>query len=546
MNTRVNRHGSISIEREYPPPPVDDNDTWNLQPSNLNPTNYSTPPAVGLEALRNSGASFAQRQLELDSELERLSQQLLEATPPNKPFSNPDPNLLGFPYTTTATPSSQQLVQHQSIGRLLQQSSQRHYNWRSPGYLELDDTQNQPQSQPQSQPSLNAFPSSNTTNTNTNNNNNISTRVSRQGSIVIERSTATLPSPNLIRRSPGLKPISMSAAPAKLDLAAQRAIALRSPGLRPVAPDSAAPPAFALDGPTEAVRRPSTTASWTLGTEPPPPPPPSQPTVNNISTRISRRGSIIIERHPNPPTAHYPPQPTPAPSQDAWGALQQEHENVVHQLQTQIAQLHTKCMQLKQDNGDVLNELNIVRTRSTHLMSQVSENEARHTQEQEQDVARRREVEQVFHLLRAKDNELVLLRDQQDRTMNLLNTCTQQRDLLVNDNRMLRNELDNLLKRFNYDGGGGGGGGPHDGGTGVRVDLPRVREEKTWVQQPSGLAQNLSDFSKTLDLNHASPATEKKIFCSANRRSSRVNASESSYQVINVKTSARKKKSATQ
>lgn len=198
-------------------------------------------------------------------------------------------------------------------------------------------------------------------------------------------------------------------------------------------------------------------------------------------------------------------------------------------------------MQLKQDNGDVLNELNIVRTRSTHLMSQVSENEARHTQEQEQDIARRREVEQVFHLLRAKDNELVLLRDQQDRTMTLLNTCTQQRDLLVNDNRMLRNELDNLLKRFNYD------GGRHDGGTGVRVDVPRVREEKTWVQQPSSLAQNLSDFSKTLDLkNNASPATAKKIFCSANRRSSRVNASESSYQVINAKTSARKKKSATQ
>ena len=140
MNTRVNRHGSITIEREYQPPPVDDNDTWKLPPStNVNPTNYSTPPAVGLESLRNSGASFAQRQLELDLELERLSQQLLEATPPNKPFSNPDPNLLGFPYTTSATPSSQQLVPHPSIGRLLQQSSQRHYNWRSPGYLELDD-----------------------------------------------------------------------------------------------------------------------------------------------------------------------------------------------------------------------------------------------------------------------------------------------------------------------------------------------------------------------------------------------------------------------
>ena len=416
VSTRVNRHGSIVIDRQPALAPHHQqqvpNDTWEIQPT---PT---AEPSTTFD-LRQSGAQFEQRQLELDYELERLSQQLANATPPRD-----TPQMQGpqqpFQYTSTASPPQQaQPRQHQAVGRLLQQSTQRHYNWRSPGPFALSE----------------------------------------------------------------------------------REETLRYGDTSPAAPAPA----------------------------PPLPPTAAATPTNGISARVSRRGSIVIERtQPPPPQSSYPPPHVPLPSQvDA--AIEQEHQAIVNHMQQQMQQLHAQCMELKHDNAEVMNELNVFRAQSTHLMSEMS-------QKSLEDQAK------AFALVRSKDNELILLRDQQDRTMKLLSTCTQQRDLLVDDNRLLRQELDDLLRRFNYNGGSGdmnehrsqkGGGTLVAAAAAANVQAAAVVPVAPHPAVPSiSLSQMYSSSPR-----QSSPP-KSKIFVSSNRRSSRVNSSESSWQVINARTSA--------
>jgi hypothetical protein len=185
--------------------------------------------------------------------------------------------------------------------------------------------------------------------------------------------------------------------------------------------------------------------------------------------------------------------------------------------------------------GSITNELNKCRAQSSHLLSQQSNNGVTQSEENEN---RRKEVEHAYHLMKAKDHELKLLRDQQDRTMKLLYTCTQQRDLLVNDNRLLRDELDNLYKRWNNGGNneGNNGGNGIIGGNG---DIGRVMTNGSKSEiTPTSLLNAFGNNHQT------SPALDKnKIFVSANRRSSRVISSESRHQVINARTSAKKNNS---
>ena len=275
-----------------------------------------------------------------------------------------------------------------------------------------------------------------------------------------------------------------------------------------------------------------------------------QPT-SGVSTRVSRHGSIIIERSAaarlSAPAAaaavaynDSPPPPLPnTVDSSVLKELRSEHEVVVQHLRSKITQLHEQCVNLHEDNQDIMNELNVVRTRMTHLQGANMEV----TEEEEE---RRVVLSRTRTMLQSKDNELRLLRDQQDRTMTLLHTCTEQRDLLVNDNRMLRQELDQLLRRLNYD---------DDQLLQPRLPPPSssssvpAARSPTVRRSPPSAARSSPSLRRSTPVSRSSPATRSspasassksspKIFVSTNRRGTFVNPRDSRFQVINAKTSA--------
>ena len=338
---------------------------------------HSTVPSTTLDSLRESGQQFEQRQNELDQELERLSQQLADATPPRNSNSNNN-NLPSYDHSLQSSYLPQQLQQlpqlpqppqppQNAITRFTshQHQSQRQYNWRSPGPLESSARKHPSNSTPEQMEPTNL------------NSNTVSARVSRRGSIIIERN--------------GMLPQQQT-----------------------------------------------------------PPPPQSSP-----------------QNMYDPP----PPSLSPQINIQLLEELRAEHILVVDQLRSKIKELHSSCLDLSADNQEIVNELNIVRTQSAHLMAanqQTTHDKDQHrieiqrakalVQAKDEEVGllrnqqdqHRMDIQRAKALVQAKDEEVGLLRDQQDRTMSLLNTCTQQRDLLVEDNRMLRQELDQILRRFNY------------------------------------------------------------------------------------------------
>ena len=373
----MNRHGSITIDRQP-------TDSWNAANNlHINETisdvnsYHSTVPSTTLDSLRESGQQFEQRQNELDQELERLSQQLADATPPRNSNSNNN-NLPSYDHSLQSSYLPQQLQQlpqlpqppqppQNAITRFTshQHQSQRQYNWRSPGPLESSARKHPSNSTPEQMEPTNL------------NSNTVSARVSRRGSIIIERN--------------GMLPQQQT-----------------------------------------------------------PPPPQSSP-----------------QNMYDPP----PPSLSPQINIQLLEELRAEHILVVDQLRSKIKELHSSCLDLSADNQEIVNELNIVRTQSAHLMAanqQTTHDKDQHrieiqrakalVQAKDEEVGllrnqqdqHRMDIQRAKALVQAKDEEVGLLRDQQDRTMSLLNTCTQQRDLLVEDNRMLRQELDQILRRFNY------------------------------------------------------------------------------------------------
>ena len=162
----------------------------------------------------------------------------------------------------------------------------------------------------------------------------------------------------------------------------------------------------------------------------------------------------------------------------------------------------------------------------------------------EEEEERRVELSRTRAMLQSKDNELRLLRDQQDRTMTLLHTCTEQRDLLVSDNRMLRQELDQLLRRLNYD--------VDDQLLQPRLPLSSSSSSVTAARPPTvqrsppSAAKSSPSLRRSTPVSRSSPATRSspadssppKIFVSTNRRGTFVNPRDSRFQVINTKTSA--------
>ena len=130
VSSRVNRHGSIMISRRILDDDDDDDDVWKTRTSTSNNninydnrsfdlrnnTTFAPAELSTIDDLRESGAQFEQRQQELDVELERLTKQLADATPPktfssisnnNNSFNsgNNKNNQHIFSYSTTASPN---------------------------------------------------------------------------------------------------------------------------------------------------------------------------------------------------------------------------------------------------------------------------------------------------------------------------------------------------------------------------------------------------------------------------------------------------------
>ena len=405
-------------ERNEHLPKYEESDEWMTTTTQSSSSPKSTPHPSTLDELRHDGEKFEQRQLQLDLELERLSQQLAEATPPReqRPVStsyvpsyyDSMSAALSPPLKHTALTRVSQDEHHEHQEHQEQQHQhhpqQRHYNWRSPGPL-LGETA-----------PVSASASG------------VSARVSRRGSIIIERSSI---------------------------------------------PQAVAPP------------------------------PPPQQQLKLQTPPIPQLNASILDD------------------------LQQQHDGTVQQLRNQIQQLHGQCMDLRTDNQEIVNELSIVKTKAAHLISQ-------QTHESE---SASQELQRTRAALGQKSEELGLLRDQQDRTMSLLNTCTQQRDLLVEDNRMLRQELDQLLRRFHYNTSKNNDNGINSDGSSTRSANNQRRSPKKMSSvssppRPQGVPNDL--WSASL---RGKPSPDK-IFVSSNRRGSTVNPKESSYQVHNMKTSA--------
>jgi hypothetical protein len=389
VSSRVNRHGSIMISRRILDDDDDDDDVWKTRTSTSNNninydnrsfdlrnnTTFAPAELSTIDDLRESGAQFEQRQQELDVELERLTKQLADATPPktfssisnnNNSFNsgNNKNNQHIFSYSTTASPTtyynqreggSQQLARHTSTGRRLQQSSQRHYNWRSPGPFEGKDHRNlilyetgapsnlgttleelpvAPVVQTPIPESALPPPSATMEKNTPNAKNYFSARISRSGSITIQKPEMTA-SPSLKHRSPGLRPISLRECDTSIvpTLNLDNEVKVRKGGIEgggeegdTNSNDGVGRSFFSFSSPPQHSHEQQ-----------------QQQQQSSTSARVSRHGSIIIQKMP---THQQASEPSSVPNTTSFN-----RDDEISELKLTISKLNFNINQLKEENG---------------------------------------------------------------------------------------------------------------------------------------------------------------------------------------------------
>lgn len=192
---------------------------------------------------------------------------------------------------------------------------------------------------------------------------------------------------------------------------------------------------------------------------------PSVQSTTNI--RVSRRGSITIEKlgagsQISPPRDEAPL--STARATDAYTEavndvvaidhLRAEHESSLDDMRAEVQRLYSRGEDTQAELSEARAEIQMLRVDAARGEAQTrayaqgtAALEAAH-----REIARlRNQVDHMQATMSSKDAELRLLHAQQDRTMKLLDTCTQRRDLLKEDNRLLREELNGLLRAWEHD-----------------------------------------------------------------------------------------------
>ena len=170
---------------------------------------------------------------------------------------------------------------------------------------------------------------------------------------------------------------------------------------------------------------------------------------------ISRRGSISIEKssgavderihnkHAMTSFSNY------TNSTAAIDPLKEEHQSSLHHLRAEVERLYSRGEDTQRQLLEAQAEIQTLRKDAEQAKSNANHNfPGNETLEAayRETTRLRNQVDHLQALMSSKDAELRLLHAQQDRTMKLLETCTQRRDVLAEDNRLLRDELNSVLR----------------------------------------------------------------------------------------------------
>ena len=173
---------------------------------------------------------------------------------------------------------------------------------------------------------------------------------------------------------------------------------------------------------------------------------------------MSRRGSITIEQQG---LGSQSPQATPLGSAllsstyldavndiAAVEQLRAEHESSLDEMRAEVQRLYALGDETQAKLSEAIQTLRVDAAHS-EAQAQANAQGTAHLRQLTAEISRlRNQVDHMQATMSSKDAELRLLHAQQDRTMNLLDTCTKRRDLLAEDNRLLRDELNGLLRMW--------------------------------------------------------------------------------------------------